>query len=220
MSDNEIKRLPFEVCATQSLMAQTVALTEARKIKSALDKIGEKRLIKMHPFRHGIALTINGLESRISNLYQTNARYNNNAAKDIAIVKSLLADITNDLQPEIDRLKRCIFKYASFNDCIYEDLIALFMVIGTMLHHAVEVFDLVDNPYRYLREGFDVYRTKERIRPEREYKNFVDAVTATKIVPSDLNFFDDMDVHNCVVIIADKMGKAFVEKFTQPIAVL
>lgn len=204
---------PFEVCATQSLMAQKIAINELEKIKEELKKMREPWLTKNHNFRHGLWLTVNGLESRQIMLYSLTRR---TAATndDVKIVKKLLSEVAEDLSPEVDMLKRCIAKFISYNDCVYEKLIAMMLVVGTMLHHAVEVLDLVENTWQYLSEGFDIYKTLDLIRPNREMKNFNSAVEASNILPHDLNYMEDMDIHNSVLVIANKMAQDFVLKFT------
>lgn len=204
---------PFEVCATQSLMAQKIAINELGKIKEELKTMREPWLTKNHNFRHGLWLTVNGLESRQIMLYSLTRR---TAATndDVKIVKKLLSEVAEDLSPEVDMLKRCIAKFISYNDCVYEKLIAMMLVVGTMLHHAVEVLDLVENTWQYLSEGFDIYKTLDLIRPNREMKNFNSAVEASNILPHDLNYMEDMDIHNSVLVIANKMAQDFVLKFT------
>lgn len=204
---------PFEVCATQSLMAQKIAINELEKIKEELKIMREPWLTKNHNFRHGLWLTVNGLESRQIMLYSLTRR---TAATndDVKIVKKLLSEVAEDLSPEVDMLKRCIAKFISYNDCVYEKLIAMMLVVGTMLHHAVEVLDLVENTWQYLSEGFDIYKTLDLIRPNREMKNFNSAVEASNILPHDLNYMEDMDIHNSVLVIANKMAQDFVLKFT------
>lgn len=204
---------PFEVCATQSLMAQKIAINELGKIKEELKIMREPWLTKNHNFRHGLWLTVNGLESRQMMLYSLTRR---TAATndDVKIVKKLLSEVAEDLSPEVDMLKRCIAKFISYNDCVYEKLIAMMLVVGTMLHHAVEVLELVENTWQYLSEGFDIYKTLDLIRPNREMKNFNSAVEASNILPHDLNYMEDMDIHNSVLVIANKMAQDFVLKFT------
>lgn len=212
MSKEKIS-FPFEVCATQSLMAQKIAINELENIKAELKKMREPWLTKNHNFRHGLWLTVNGLESRQIMLYSLTRR---TAATndDVKIVKKLLSEVSEDLSPEVDMLKRCIAKFISYNDCVYEKLIAMMLVVGTMLHHAVEVLDLVENTWQYLSEGFDIYKTLDLIRPNREMKNFNSAVEASNILPHDLNYMEDMDIHNSVLVIANKMAQDFVLKFT------
>lgn len=212
MSKEKIS-FPFEVCATQSLMAQKIAINELGKIKEELKKMREPWLTKNHNFRHGLWLTVNGLESRQIMLYSLTRR---TAATndDVKIVKKILSEVAEDLSPEVDMLKRCIAKFISYNDCVYEKLIAMMLVVGTMLHHAVEVLDLVENTWQYLSEGFDIYKTLDLIRPNREMKNFNSAVEASNILPHDLNYMEDMDIHNSVLVIANKMAQNFVLKFT------
>ena len=212
MSKEKIS-FPFEVCATQSLMAQKIAINELENIKAELKKMREPWLTKNHNFRHGLWLTVNGLESRQIMLYSLTRR---TAATndDVKIVKKLLSEVAEDLSPEVDMLKRCIAKFISYNDCVYEKLIAMMLVVGTMLHHAVEVLDLVENTWQYLSEGFDIYKTLDLIRPNREMKNFNSAVEASNILPHDLNYMEDMDIHNSVLVIANKMAQDFVLKFT------
>lgn len=204
---------PFEICATQSLMAQKIALSELAKIKTELKQLDAPWLTKLHAFRHGLWLTVNGLEQRQLNLYKISSR-GVATEKDVATVKRLLNEVCEGLTPDVETLKRCIAKYVSYNDCVYEKLIAMLLVVGTMLHHAVEVLSLVRNPWQYLSEGFNIYKTLDRIRPTREKKNFEDAVAAAKLLPSDLNYMEDMDVHNSILVIANKMARYFVLKFT------
>lgn len=201
------------MCATQSLMAQKIAINELGKIKEELKTMREPWLTKNHNFRHGLWLTVNGLESRQMMLYSLTRR---TAATndDVKIVKKLLSEVAEDLSPEVDMLKRCIAKFISYNDCVYEKLIAMMLVVGTMLHHAVEVLELVENTWQYLSEGFDIYKTLDLIRPNREMKNFNSAVEASNILPHDLDYMEDMDIHNSVLVIANKMAQDFVLKFT------
>lgn len=201
---------PFEICATQSLMAQKIALNELAQIKEELKKMDEPRLTKNHHFRHGLWLTVNGLESRQMNLYTVTRR----TEADAKTVKRLLNEVAEGLSPDVEMLKRCIAKYVSYNDCVYEKLIAMLLVVGTMLHHAVEVLSLVENPWQYLKEGYDIYKTLDRIKPSQEKRNFDNAVEALQILPQDLNYMADMDVHNSVLVIANKMAQDFVLKFT------
>lgn len=211
--DKENLSFPFEVCATQSLMAQKIALNELANVQKEIKQLNEPWLTKCHGFRHGLWLTANGLKSRQMNLYKIT---NRTAAtdQDVKTVERLLDEVAAGLSPDVEMLKRCIAKYVSFNDCVYEKLIAMLLVVGTMLHHAVEVLSLVENPWQYLREGYNIYKTLDRIRPAQEKLNFERACEATKILPQDLNYMADMDVHNSVLVIANKMAKDFVLKFS------
>ena len=210
---NKKLSFPFEICATQSLMAQKIALNELAQIKEELKQMNEPRLTKNHNFRHGLWLTVNGLESRQMNLYTVTRRTPATDA-DAKTVKRLLNEVAEGLSPDVETLKRCIAKYVAYNDCVYEKLIAMLLVVGTMLHHAVEVLSLVDNPWQYLKEGYDIYKTLDRIKPSQEKRNFENAVEALQILPQDLNYMADMDVHNSVLVIANKMAQDFVLKFT------
>lgn len=208
------KTFPFEVCATQSLMAQRIALNEIEKIREEVADINEKWLSQCHWFKKYLRFTENGLKSRQVHLFNVNARNTTATDADYKLVQRLLDDVVKGLQPNIEMLKRSLARYASFNDCAYEKLIALFLTVGTLLHHAVEVFDLVDNPLGYLQEGFNIYGTINRIKPAQELHNFSTAVGYTHIMPTDIEYMQDINVKNSVLILADRMGREFVDKFT------
>lgn len=211
------KKFPFEVCATQSLMAQRIALAEIENIKKEVETLNEPWLNRCIWFKKYLRFTKNGLTQRQTHLFNINARNTMATSADFATVQKLLDDVVSGLQPNITMLKRCLAKYASFNDCAYEKLISLFLTVGTMLSHAVDVFDLMVSPYEYIKEGFDIYSTVKRIKPEQELHNFNVAVHNTNIMPDDIEYMKDMDVRNSVLILADRMGKEFVEKFTAKI---
>lgn len=194
-------------------MAQKIAINELGNIKEELKKMQVPWLTKNHHFRHGLWLTVNGLESRQVMLYSLTRR-TAATGDDVKIVKKLLSEVAEDLSPEVDMLKRCIAKFISYNDCVYEKLIAMMLVVGTMLHHAVEVLNLVENTWQYISEGYDIYKTLDLIRPSREMNNFNSAVEASNILPHDLNYMEDMDIHNSVLVVANKMAQDFVQKFT------
>lgn len=206
-----MKGLPYEVCATQSLMCQRLALKEVERIKSLVD--GDKRLKHLHPFRQGVQFTINGLMQRQTLLFSLQTRYEDSAKKDIRKINRLLDDITDALQPDVETLKRCLFKTLSYNDCVYENLLSVFLTVGTLLHHAVGIFGELDNPWKYIKDGYDIHTTINRIKPERELKNFENAVSATNLLPDGIDYMEDMDVHNAVVILARRMDVEFVQKF-------
>lgn len=207
-----MKGLPYEVCATQSLMCQRLALKEVERIKGLVES--DKWLKHLHSFRQGVKLTKNGLMQRQTMLFSIQTRYEDSAKKDIAKINGLLDEITTALMPDVEMLERCLFKLISYNDCVYESLLTVFLTVGTLLHHAVGIFDELDNPWKYIREGYDIHTTIKRIKPERELKNFEDAVSATNLLPDGIDYMEDMDVHNSVIILARRMDIEFVQKFT------
>lgn len=206
---------PFEVVATQSLMAQRIALREIDSIRKEVESINEPCLTRCYWFNKYLKFTANGLTQRQTHLFNINARNTAATDKDYKIVQQLLDEVIEGLQPEVKMLNRCLAKYISFNECTYEKLISLFLTVGTMLRHAVDVFDLIESPWEYIKQGYNIYSTVDRIKPQQELQNFTKAVKYTNIMPDDIDYMSDMDVHNCVVIIADKMGKEFVSKFTK-----
>lgn len=208
------KTFPFEVCATQSLMAQRIALKEIKNVKAEVKEIDEPWLNRCHWFKKYLKFTENGLTQRQVHLFNVNARNTTATASDYKLVQKLLDDVVDGLTPDIEMLKRCLARCASFNDCAYEKLISLFLTIGTLLHHAVEVFELINSPYDYIKEGYNIYSTINRIKPEHELHNFNTAVHYTNIMPTDIEYMEDINVKNSVLILADKMGKEFVSKFT------
>ena len=212
MNNNSNAGLPYEVVATQSLMCQWLSLNEVRKIKEMVKT--DKWLNHLHKFKHGLWLTENGLMQRQTLLFQFQCRYEDSAKKDIAIINRLLGEVTDALTPDIEMLKRCLFKLVSFNDCVYESILAEFLTVGTLLHHAVRIFDELDNPWKYISEGYDIHKTIKRIKPEREVKNFEDAVLATNLLPDGIDYLADMDVRNCVKILSKRMDTQFIQKFT------
>ena len=212
MNNNSNAGLPYEVVATQSLMCQWLSLNEVRKIKEMVKS--DKWLNHLHKFKHGLWLTENGLTQRQTLLFQFQCRYEDSAKKDIAIINRLLGEVTDTLTPDIEMLKRCLFKLVSFNDCVHESILAEFLTVGTLLHHAVGIFDELDNPWKYIKDGYDIHTTINRIKPERELKNFENAVSATNLLPDGIDYMEDMDVHNSVIILARRMDIEFVQKFT------
>lgn len=205
MEENEEKKLPFPYVAATVLFTLHFALNEAEKVETILKQDENDFLNKNFKFKKSWKTVVNGLKNRLQNLFLAN-KYSKNTQKDLNDLKKSCEIAQKETKEIMDKLTICCQNYLSYNDCVCESAITKIIIVGTLLNHATGIWE--HTPVNSITESI-----VKKLNPEQEYRHFKEACVLANVLPDDVSYMDDINIKNCIIILADKLGECACKEF-------
>lgn len=193
-------KMPFDYAVITALITIHAAAEKAKQMTDFINQpenVFLKNNIKFKKIWRNIQ---NGLQNRLFNIFLAKKRGVANQS-DLDMLKETCKKSSENIKGSLDILDINVQRYLTFHECSCENAISCMLIVGTLLNHADGIWEFtVCNDF-----------TKtiiSNIRPAQEYRHFKEACILSRCLPEDLRYMDDVNIRNCITVLADKIGES------------
>lgn len=209
MKSNNKEKMPFDYAVITALITIHSALEKAKNMDELINQSENVYLKNNIKFKKVWRNIKNGLQNRLFNIFLAKKRGVANQ-QDLDMLKDTCKKSSANIQDTINILDINIQRYLTFHECACENAISCMLIVGTLLNHADGIWEFsVCNEF-----------TKSiinNIRPAQEYRHFKEACVLSQCLPEDLRYMDDVNIRNCITVLADKIGESAEKYFYKKI---